>query len=61
MPVQTEYDRLLSEILGANQSYHMRYASSPTISELSRITGATEEHILESMEFGQRKKTKMIC
>ncbi|TWI57872.1 hypothetical protein [Halalkalibacter nanhaiisediminis] len=32
---------------------HIERRKSPTIAEIAAITGLTEEHILESMEFGQ--------
>jgi hypothetical protein len=49
---QLEYDRLLAEILDVNMFYRRQFATSPTITELSKMTGASEENILESMEFG---------
>lgn len=52
MSMQTEYDRLLSKVLNVNEVYHSEFSTSPTIAELSEMTGATEEKILESMEFG---------
>lgn len=52
MTIKVEYDRLLSEIQNVNENYHLAFSDSPTIPELSRMTGATEEKILESMEFG---------
>ncbi|HET7628518.1 MAG TPA: hypothetical protein VFK44_09045 [Bacillales bacterium] len=60
MSISTKYDRLLAEIQDANQLYVAKNASSPTISELSMITGVSEEHILESMEFGQ-KYPEYVC
>ncbi|HEU5141485.1 MAG TPA: hypothetical protein VFT51_16035 [Bacillales bacterium] len=60
MFIRTEYDRLLQEVSIVNMNYHAYYATSPTISQLSKITGATEEHILESLEFGNRRP-QTVC
>ncbi|HET7522467.1 MAG TPA: hypothetical protein VFJ73_03985 [Bacillales bacterium] len=59
----TKYDDLLMEVLQANDLYRRQFAASPTVSELSEMTGASEEHILESMEFGQatRPTVSLLC
>lgn len=59
MTMLSEYDRLLSEILSVNENYHAIFSTSPTINVLSRMTGATEEKILESMEFGSESRWVM--
>lgn len=52
MSLNTEYDRLLSEVKSVNRNFRTTFSTSPTIAELSEIIGTSEEKILESMEFG---------
>lgn len=58
--MQLEYDRLLAEILNMNVFYHRQFSTSPTITELSKMIGVSEENILESMEFGH-PSSQYVC
>lgn len=60
MSVQIKYHHLLTKIINAYMVYHAQYETSPTITELSKMIGASEEHILESMEFGSHNR-QVLC
>ncbi|MFC0558143.1 hypothetical protein [Halalkalibacter alkalisediminis] len=59
LKVASNYSALLESILLLQHSHVKEQKKSPTIAEISAITGDTEEHILESMELGRPEPYKI--
>ena len=51
--VDLNYSVSLKNIILLQHNHIKKQKKSPTIAEISAITGDTEEHILESMELGK--------
>ncbi|WP_227935021.1 hypothetical protein [Alkalihalobacillus deserti] len=60
LKVHSNYSALFENIILLQHNHVKQQKKSPTIAEISALTGDSEEHILECLELGRTDPTEVV-